>query len=331
MRNEPKTDSDNTANRTSERSTSKITNANPLKGRALYRDDAREVSRLAATQPELQAIAKQPGTTWLTGPSASDPVASKDIETVKRTTAAAAKQDAVTMYQLYAIPDRDACAPYSNGGFKTGADYLDWIRRIVASLEADAAFAVEADAIAHTLQAGCMSPAQVTERLALIAETVKLLQASPRVIGVYLDAGHSEWFPDPTVLVGPLSRAGVAEATGVAVNVSNFVATPVVTQWAQQLLLALPTTTDRHHGAIIDTSRNGKGVPPASVTGDARWCNPAGRGLGKAPSTTVGVASIDAYFWGKNPGESDGNCFGNPPAGAFNLPKALELIRNAEN
>ncbi|HYH75257.1 MAG TPA: glycoside hydrolase family 6 protein, partial [Candidatus Saccharimonadales bacterium] len=123
--------------------------------------------------------------------------------------------------------------------------------------------------------------------------------------------------------------AGIARADGVAVNVSNYIATPVITEWAQRLVqvVAVP---DKRLGVVIDTSRNGQGAPPAEVKGDARWCNPAGRGLGKRPTTATGVAGVDAYLWIKNVGESDGDCFGNPPAGTFNVPKALELVRNAE-
>jgi endoglucanase len=317
---------------------------NPLRGRVFYRDNTREVSNLAKRHPELQKISSQPGTTWLIGPNQSDPTANADIDKVVRTSKEAAAQKTVPVYQLYAITDRDACAAYSEGGFKTAAEYLGWIDRIVASLTTEAVFSVEADAVAHTLQAGCMSPPEVSDRLLLLSQAIEKLKASPYTLGVYLDAGHSEWFSDPTVLVGSLRKAGIDKADGVVVNVSNFIDTPSITTWAQKLVAALGGDLDmqniavdddaqvkpKRYGVLIDTSRSGKGAPPANVKGEARWCNPVGRGIGQRPNTRVDDPAIDAYFWGKNIGESDGSCFGAPPAGTFDLQKARELINNAE-
>mmetsp|Transcript_111963 Transcript_111963/g.361469 ORF Transcript_111963/g.361469 Transcript_111963/m.361469 type:complete len:806 (-) Transcript_111963:301-2718(-) len=55
---------------------------------------------------------------------------------------------------------------------------------------------------------------------------------------------------------------------------------------------------------IIDTGRNG--VPDQRLTCED-WCNPRGAGAG-VPSTaeTANTSLVDAYFWLKTPGESDG-------------------------
>jgi len=307
---------------------------NPLFNRRLYVDPERDVVKLAAnyrqqgkkTEAELaERIAKQPEAVWLVGPTTGDPTASKDIAEITRTSKEAAAQSAVPLYQLYAIPRRDACASYSQGGFATTKEYIAWLDQILKALQSDAVFSVEADALAHTVNSGCMTAAQATERYQLLSATLKRLKANRRVVAAYLDAGHPDWFPDPKVLVAPLQKAGIDNARGIAVNVSNFVANPKAVEWTQKLVGHL----DGKKGAIIDTSRNGKGTPPASVTGDARWCNPAGRGLGSRPSTNVSQSSIDAYVWIKTVGESDGACFGNPAAGVFMPAMALELARNA--
>ena len=97
---------------------------------------------------------------------------------------------------------------------------------------------------------------------------------------------------------------------------------------------------------VIDTSRNGLGpwTPPAGVYADAEdWCNPPGRGLGIAPTTTTGNALIDAFLWIKVPGESDGQCYrgtagpldpargiADPAAGAWFAVQARELISLAQ-
>jgi endoglucanase len=96
---------------------------------------------------------------------------------------------------------------------------------------------------------------------------------------------------------------------------------------------------------VMDTSRNGQGPWTSSVSyADAQvWCNPPNRGLGLRPTTTTGVALIDAYLWVKIPGESDGPCSrgtagstdparggtADPAAGQWFPDVALELVHNA--
>ena len=55
---------------------------------------------------------------------------------------------------------------------------------------------------------------------------------------------------------------------------------------------------------IIDTGRNGV----AGMRSDcANWCNIRGAGVGLAATTdTARPSVVDAYFWLKTPGESDG-------------------------
>ncbi len=309
---------------------------NPLANRKFYIDNSRSIARLAR-QYRLEGkienvvlidkIAAQPGSTWLTGPSTNDPTATRDINEVKRTSAEAAAQGSVPVYELYAIPHRDVCAGYSQGGFKTDVAYLQWLDQILASLKSDAIFTVEPDAVAHIVGNKCMSPEQANDRQQLLRTIMSRLRNDRRVLAAYLDAGHSEWFPDPNVLIGPLRKSGIDLAQGITVNSSFFVATPEITTWAQKLVVLLGADK----GVLIDTSRNGKGVPAPTVTGEARWCNPSGRGIGAVPSTNVNADHIDAYFWGKVIGESDGSCFGNPAASVFVPQAALELARNSAN
>ena len=56
---------------------------------------------------------------------------------------------------------------------------------------------------------------------------------------------------------------------------------------------------------VIDTGRNG--VDSAIRQSCSNWCNIRGAGLGKqATARTALPALVDAYFWLKTPGESDG-------------------------
>ena len=63
---------------------------------------------------------------------------------------------------------------------------------------------------------------------------------------------------------------------------------------------------------IIDTSRNGV---PNGRTDCANWCNPRDMGVGLLPTTSTGSPLVDALFWLKTPGESDG-CTDELPDGS---------------
>jgi endoglucanase len=82
---------------------------------------------------------------------------------------------------------------------------------------------------------------------------------------------------------------------------------------------------------VIDTSRNGRGPLPERLQRkpEDSWCNPPGRGLGRAPTARTGHALADAFLWIKRPGESDGTCNGGPVAGQWWPERALELARLA--
>jgi cellulose 1,4-beta-cellobiosidase len=54
---------------------------------------------------------------------------------------------------------------------------------------------------------------------------------------------------------------------------------------------------------IIDTGRNGV---ESARTDCSNWCNIRGAGVGRAPTAVTGSSLVDAFFWLKTPGESDG-------------------------
>lgn len=116
-----------------------------------------------------------------------------------------------------------------------------------------------------------------------------------------------------------LREAGVEDATGFALNVSNFVDTSENVRYGRGITRLLGDGA----GFIIDTSRNGAGAAP----GD-EWCNPPGRKLGAAPTPDPPHEGVDALLWVKRPGESDGLCNGGPPAGEWWPEYALALARH---
>jgi endoglucanase len=46
-------------------------------------------------------------------------------------------------------------------------------------------------------------------------------------------------------------------------------------------------------------------------------CNPPGRGLGPATTTSTGFPDVDAFMWTHIPGNSTGTCNGGPSSGMF--------------
>ncbi|MDT9689789.1 glycoside hydrolase family 6 protein [Streptomyces sp. P9(2023)] len=261
----------------------------------------------------LKRIAERPVADW---PAGDDPV--PDISKAVRG-AAADKRTVVLV--AYNIPHRD-CGMYSAGGSQDAQAYRTWVDSFAAAIgDAPAIVVLEPDAVPHAVD-GC-TPAQYhDERYQLLSEAVDRLKRQPNT-RVYLDAGNPRWIDDPGKLVEPLRRAGIAQADGFSLNVSNFETNDRVKGFGAKLSGLLG-------GAhfTVDTSRNGDG--PAPGNGEDAWCNPPGRALGVPPTDRTGDKLVDAYLWIKRPGESDGTCRGGPSAGTWWPDYALGLARRAK-
>ncbi len=231
------------------------------------------------------------------------------------------RSDALPVMVLYNLPFRD-CGQHSAGGSRTAARYRAWIDAFARGLDDyRAVLVLEPDALPMLTK--CLDEQRQKERLSLVRYAVQTLKAQPGA-AVYIDAGHSAW---ATVddMEPRLKAAGIADADGFSLNVSNYQATPDLLVYGKALSAAVGGKR-----FIIDTSRNGNGAPKDFTGDDERaWCNPQGRALGAAPTTNTGEALCDAFYWLKPPGESDGRCNGGPPAGAWFAERALELAKNA--
>ena len=267
-----------------------------------------------AQAARLRAIAQTPSAIWATGQSG-------DIQEVRQVTGAAARVHAIPVIVVYNLPDRDACGRFSTGAGPSASGYERWINQLAAAVgPGDDILVVEPDALPDIVE-GCLSAAQGAERYQLLRYAMKHLGALPRA-RVYLDAGNPGMVGDPAQLAGPLRRAGLGYGRGFSANVSNFQWTASVVSWSQHLERALGGTV----GAVIDTSRNGRG--PYTGPDVPQWCNPPGRALGPHPELDPGPAGIDAYLWIKDPGASDGPCNGGPPAGEYWPQYAISLGRS---
>jgi len=258
----------------------------------------------------LAKIAQQPVASWMTGYSGN-------IESSVRSIVTAAQgAGGVPVLVAYNIPGRD-CGNYSAGGAGSADAYRTWIDGFAAGIGALPALVIlEPDAI--TLN-DCLDDALKQERYDMLKHAIDAFAAQPAT-AVYLDGGHSGWLSTGE-LTARLELAGVASARGFSINTSNF-------QTTTNSITYGDTVAGNLGGAhyLIDTSRNGLG--PYDGGGES-WCNPPGRALGEAPTTTTGQPQVDAMVWVKPPGESDGTCQGGPPAGQFWTQYAVGLAERA--
>jgi endoglucanase len=254
----------------------------------------------------LDRIASQPIAQWIGGWTG-------DVRShVRNIVSRAASEGSVPVFVAYNIPHRD-CGGYSASGAQaTAAGYRSWISNVAAGLSGGRSVVVlEPDAVA---QMTCLPAAGQEERLALIREAVALLKGAGAA--VYIDAGNARWL-SADAIAARLKRAGIGQADGFSLNVSNFISTSANVAYGEAISARL---SGKHF--IIDTSRNGMG---GAASGE--WCNPAGQALGLAPTTRTGHRLVDAYLWIKYPGESDGPCNGGPTAGQWWPDYALGLAQ----
>lgn len=290
--------------------------ANPMAGASFWVDpDSRprqQVNAWRQSRPadaqQMEKIASQPQAIWL-GDWNADP-----YRAAHEVTTRIAGAGALPVFVLYNIPARD-CGLYSAGGAGSDAAYLKWIQEVARGIGSRKAVVVlEPDAVAGL---DCMSVADQDRRLTLLRQAVSTLTASGQV-AVYIDAGNARWHSAEKI-ADRLKRAGVEQATGFALNVSNFLTNDESVRYGTAVS---DLVGGRHF--VVDTSRNGAGP-----TADLQWCNPVGRALGTRPTMNTGHARVDAFLWIKAPGESDGTCNGGPGAGQWWAEYALGLAQRA--
>jgi endoglucanase len=269
---------------------------------------AREwVSRLRDSRPSdaalLDRIAREPVATWVSPPHARPASHRAAVE--------ARRSGRVPVLVAYDIPNRDC----HEAGARTSDEYRHYISEMAAGLgRQPAAIILEPDALAAM---DCLNGAQRRQRTSLMRWAVRAFNRRTRA-AVYVDGGNAIW-KRPAAMAPRLRAAGVHEARGFSVNVSNFVQTDRSIAFARDLARRIGGGVK----TVIDVGRNGNG-PGADP------CNPPGRALGQPPTTTTGDPLVDALLWIKPPGQSDGTCNGGPNGGVFWVDYALGLVRRAQ-
>ncbi len=254
----------------------------------------------------MDYIAAQPTATWFGDWNT-------DIRgDVDRLTSDAARTGTIPVLVAYDIPNRD-CGSYSAGGAKDAQSYARWIQGMADGLRGRPAVVIlEPDAIAGS---SCLSPSAQSERFSMLRGAVATLAHAGA--HVYLDAGNAHWV-SASEMASRLRQAGIDQADGFSLNVSNYFSTSDNTTFGVSLSRLLG---GKHF--VIDTSRNG------AASANGQWCNPAGQALGAAPTTHTGNTLVDALLWIKQPGESDGTCNGGPSAGTWWPQYALGLAQRS--
>jgi len=252
-------------------------------------------------------IVKQPAGKWFGNWSGNI------ITAVGNYVGAAAILDQTPILVAYNMPGRD-CNQHSRGGAKSIEDYKQWISAFATAVETrKAVIILEPDALA---QLDCLLIEDKVARLEMLRYAVnQFKQQTPKAL-IYLDAGHSAWL-SASVAASRLLQAGIMDAHGFSLNVSNFKTTADNIRYGNAVNAALNQQLGIIKPFVIDTSRNGNG-PDGS-----KWCDPIGRKLGTKSKENSTGEQPEMTLWIKNPGNADGCA---APAGTFVPHIAYDLI-----
>lgn len=255
---------------------------------------------------QIKKIADQPTAKWFGGWSG-------DIRSAVNSYLQGVPSEQTAVLVAYNIPWRD-CSGYSIGGESSMSSYKRWIGDFAQGVQGKSTMVIlEPDAIALT---NCLDSQQLRERQEMLQYATQVLKSAGAK--VYLDAGHSQWMSASEV-ANRLQQAGVSQADGFSLNVSNYNTLDQETSFGRAVSQLVGNKQ-----FVVDTSRNGSGS-------NGEWCNPSGRSLGHTPTLNTGNSGAAAYLWIKYPGESDGNCNGGPNAGHWWAEYAVGLAERAQN
>lgn len=279
------------------------------------------------------------------------------------------QQSVVAVFVLYDMPNRDCSAASSAGelAIESGGegryqhDYIDEVAKAFAAHKAvKIVGVVEPDSLANLATNMAVKKCRVAETVYRDSIAYAVRALSMPNVSLYLDAAHAGWLGwdhnrpvIAKIFAEVLAAGGADRIRGFATNVSNYdVSTapagkspvpgnPCVDEitYTQRLSEELAKFGITGKGYIIDTSRDGVALKTDN------WCNIKGAGLGERPRASP-APGIDAYYWIKPPGESDGtsdpsadrfdkscgkptSAENAPQGGAFFVPYFADLVANA--
>jgi cellulose 1,4-beta-cellobiosidase len=315
-----------------------VADANPFDGARLYvnPDYASEVRGAVAAAPaeaaHLRKLEHFSTAVWLDS-IAKAGKASRYLDEAAAMQASGDKSPVVIVFALYDLPNRDCAAASSAGELSVEHDgehryQTEYIDPIAAQFKSHPslriAVIVEPDSLAN-IATNLDKPKCAASQAAYVHSTAYALRTLTMThVSLYLDAAHAGWLgwahnrdmitrAYQTVFT---QAGGQGRVRGFVTNVSNYntleggegaklePSDPAPDELTYVHKLDETLTREGVHagGFIIDTSRNGRPTPRSKW---GSWCNVRGAGLGERPRASPGPR-IDAYYWVKPPGESDG-------------------------
>ncbi|AZP15266.1 endoglucanase [Streptomyces aquilus] len=208
---------------------------------------------------------------------------------------AADQADKLPILVAYNVYNRDYCGGHSAGGASSPSAYASWIAQFAGGIGSRPAVVIlEPDSLGDY---GCMNQAQIDEREAMLTGALGEFSRQAPNTWVYMDAGNPAW-TNAATMARRLHEAGLRQAHGFSLNVSNYFTTAENTAFGDAVNRELSARYGYTKPFVVDTSRNANGS-------NGQWCNPSGRRIG-TPTRMGGGAEM--LLWIKTPGESDGNC-----------------------
>jgi cellulose 1,4-beta-cellobiosidase len=308
---------------------------NPFEGASYYVSPKwkEELETAAAAAPEkaalVRSLAAQPVALWINSIDAARNAVPQWLGEAR---------GKLAVLVLYDLPNRDCAAQASAGELGPGdeARYrTEVVDPVAAQLRAHpdqrVAIVIEPDSLANLVTNAKVEKCAASDAIYRNSIAYAISTLSMPNVSLYLDAGHSGWLgwdahraKIAEVFKDVLGRAGgVEKIRGFATNVSGYGVLrgddgrrlepsnpcPDELTYVEKLSGDLAKVGITGKAFVIDTSRNGRaGIRSKS----GHWCNVKGAGLGERPHASP-APNVDAWFWIKVPGESDGASDPNAP------------------
>jgi cellulose 1,4-beta-cellobiosidase len=243
-------------------------------------------------------------------------------------------QPTVTVFNVYDLPNRDCSASSSAGELRVENDgeaiyktkFIDPIAAaFVAHPDQPIVVVLEPDSLGNMATNMALPNCQAARSAYKNGVVYAIRKFHLPNVWVYLDAAHAGWLgwdgnrqAIARIFKHVLADAGGNEMIrGFATNTSNYThltnkdgagleptnPCPNELTYIKMLSTTLNMNGIKGKHFIVDTARNGRGGIRRKW---GNWCNIKGAGLGERPRADP-EPNIDAYFWLKPPGESDGS------------------------
>jgi len=310
---------------------------NPFVGADFYRDP-KYAEKIASTKTDdkaikamLEKMKSYPTGLWLDRIAAIEQLPKWLDDAAAQSKKA--KKPVVPVVVVYDLPNRDCAAKASAGELDAASGgeqryRTEFIDPIAAHFkkhpDLKIAVVLEPDSLPNVVTNLPIEKCAKSELIYKHSIAYAIAELSLPNVYLYVDAAHAGWLGwlrnrtgFAKVMTEVLDMAGGADRIrGFATNTSNYNA--LDGDWGLKLEPSSPTPSEyayvkglaetlaehgiKDKGYIIDTSRNGV-VETRTKWGN--WCNIAKAGLGERPKAAPRPL-LDAFFWVKPPGDSDG-------------------------